>query len=288
MMRRNKEYDLIRKVRVFFICVVLVMIFCPAQAETYYFHNDHLGTPQVLTDDSQQVVWKGEYDPFGRVTETVATIEQNIRFPGQYYDQETGLHYNYFRTYNPGTGRYVESDPIGLDGGVNTFGYVLQNPLRYFDPLGLDVVVVVRLGHRGNLLGHTAIAATGTGIFSHGTAHSFASSFSDYLRDRASLEHSKLIEFTNLSKDQENTIIEKFRNEYIDGYNLFSNNCSTVIHNALEETVGFPFNLPRSLGISTPANLEWRAGIYAWLHGGKTTIVKKGTKIPAWVSKYDQ
>ena len=106
------------------------------QAETYYFHNDQLGTPQVVTDDSQQVVWKGEFDPFGRVTETVNVVEQNLRFPGQYYDQETGLHYNYFRTYDPGTGRYVESDPIGLAGGLNTFAYVHGNPLRYKDPTG--------------------------------------------------------------------------------------------------------------------------------------------------------
>ena len=102
---------------VWFIASLLFSI--QTQAGTYYFHNDHLGTPQVLTDDTQAVVWKGEYDPFGKVTETVSTVEQNLRFPGQYYDQETGLHYNYFRTYDPETGRYVESDPIGLGGGLS-------------------------------------------------------------------------------------------------------------------------------------------------------------------------
>ena len=57
--------------------------------------------------------------------------------PGQYYDSETGLHYNYFRTYDPSTGRYIESDPIGLKGGLNTYGYIGGNPLNYVDPLGL-------------------------------------------------------------------------------------------------------------------------------------------------------
>jgi RHS repeat-associated protein len=57
--------------------------------------------------------------------------------PGQYYDQETGLHYNYFRYYDPSTGRYITSDPLGLDGGLNTFGYVGQNPLVFVDPKGL-------------------------------------------------------------------------------------------------------------------------------------------------------
>ncbi|OED37248.1 hypothetical protein AB833_24135 [Chromatiales bacterium (ex Bugula neritina AB1)] len=112
----------------------------PVQAETYYFHNDHLGTPQVLTDSNQQVVWKGEYDPFGAVTETVNQVEQNLRFPGQYFDRETGLHYNYFRTYDPGTGRYVESDPIGLGGGVNTYGYALSNPSKNVDRDGLIAI----------------------------------------------------------------------------------------------------------------------------------------------------
>ena len=62
---------------------------------------------------------------------------KNLRFPGQYYDQETGLHYNFFRDYDPSTGRYVESDPIGLDGGLNTYVYIDNQPLSYIDPLGL-------------------------------------------------------------------------------------------------------------------------------------------------------
>jgi RHS repeat-associated protein len=64
-------------------------------------------------------------------------FEHNLRFPGQYYDEETGLHYNYFRTYDSSTGRYLESDPIGLWGGLNSYGYVGSNPLSAIDPLGL-------------------------------------------------------------------------------------------------------------------------------------------------------
>lgn len=123
---------------------------------------------QVVTDSQQQVAWKGEYDPFGMVTETVSTVEQNIRFPGQYFDSETELNYNYFRTYDPNTGRYVESDPIGILGGLSTYGYSYQNPIRYFDPTGEIVpAVLVAIALRG-AIGRGAIGAVGGTAFSAG------------------------------------------------------------------------------------------------------------------------
>lgn len=106
---------------------------------TYYIHNDHLNTPQVITNQSQQVVWMGDYEPFGKVASNANnSIEIFSRFPGQYLDNETGLYYNYFRDYDPSIGRYIESDPIGLEGGINTYGYVDGNPIVYSDTLGLQ------------------------------------------------------------------------------------------------------------------------------------------------------
>jgi len=103
----------------------------------YYVHTDHLGTPIALTNEAGIVQWKAHYTPFGKVIVDVDTITNNIRFPGQYFDQETGLHYNYFRDYDPEIGRYIQSDPIGLAGGINTYGYVGGNPVNSVDPLGL-------------------------------------------------------------------------------------------------------------------------------------------------------
>jgi RHS repeat-associated protein len=106
-------------------------------ASTYYYHNDHLGTPQKITDSTGNVVWSADYKPFGEVTITVSTITNNLRFPGQYYDAETGLNYNYYRDYNPVIGKYIQADPLGLMAGANLYAYVGGSPINRTDPLGL-------------------------------------------------------------------------------------------------------------------------------------------------------
>jgi RHS repeat-associated protein len=105
--------------------------------QVYYYHTDHLGTPRVLTNSSGAVAWKAAYGPFGAVNITVAGIENNLRFPGQYYDTETGLHYNGNRYYDPKTGRYITPDPIGLEGGINLYPYVGNDPVNRTDLWGL-------------------------------------------------------------------------------------------------------------------------------------------------------
>lgn len=108
-----------------------------AETKLYYLHSDQLATVHAITDANQTVVWQGEHDAFGKTTVTINQIGNPLRFPGQYYDDETGLHYNWHRYYNPATGRYISSDPIGLAGGLNTFGYAGQSPLGRYDADGL-------------------------------------------------------------------------------------------------------------------------------------------------------
>jgi RHS repeat-associated protein len=112
-----------------------------AGGQYYFYHNDHLGTPQKLASASGAIGWSAVYDAFGKASVNAgSTVTNNLRFPGQYQDAETGLYYNYHRYYDPRTGRYVTADPIGLEGGVNPFAYALNNPLNLIDLLGLEVL----------------------------------------------------------------------------------------------------------------------------------------------------
>ncbi len=117
-------------------------------------HTDHLATPRAVTRGdgvTKQVLWRFEGDAFGDVSPTYPTATAftlPVRMAGQYFDSEVGISYNYFRDYDPSVGRYVQSDPIGLQGGMNTYGYVGANALGAVDPLGLMSVVpkVIKLG----------------------------------------------------------------------------------------------------------------------------------------------
>ncbi|WP_439854734.1 RHS repeat-associated core domain-containing protein [Pseudomonas yamanorum] len=110
----------------------------PLKATPFYYQLDHLGTPQELTDYSGDIMWSAKYRAYGNLaTLDVEEIDNPLRFQGQYFDAETGLHYNRHRYYNPGSGRFLTPDPIKLAGGLNSYQYV-PNPTGWIDPLGLD------------------------------------------------------------------------------------------------------------------------------------------------------
>lgn len=135
-----------------------------ANGKLYYVHVDHLGTPKVLTDEAGVKVWSATHDPFGQATVNEdpdgngQAVTFNLRYAGQYADNETGLHQNGFRTYGPSTGRYLESDPIGLGGGLNTYVYASSNPIMRIDPPGL-------VDWEGTFGGIAAIDGVGAGFF---------------------------------------------------------------------------------------------------------------------------
>ncbi|WP_346778921.1 RHS repeat-associated core domain-containing protein [Burkholderia sp. Se-20373] len=108
-----------------------------------YYQCDQIGTPQEVTDAQGEIEWSARYRAWGEAKEVIseaarkAGIRNPIRFQGQYFDHETGLHYNRNRYYDPNTGRFISKDPIGLQGGLNAWQYA-PNPITWIDPLGLS------------------------------------------------------------------------------------------------------------------------------------------------------
>ncbi|WP_240435722.1 RHS repeat domain-containing protein [Ralstonia solanacearum] len=114
----------------------------------YYIYADQIDTPRVITDTNNLMVWRWDQaDPFGATLPdenptSLGTFTYNLRFPGQLYDQETSKHYNANRDYDPAGGRYIQPDPIGLNGGqLSTYAYVDGNPISKIDPDGLQVAI---------------------------------------------------------------------------------------------------------------------------------------------------
>lgn len=104
----------------------------------YASHNDQVGRPEVLTGSGGQIVWRASNRPFGRTAVAGTLANFNVGYPGQYFDSETGLWHNQHRYYDESLGRYTQSDPIGLAGGINTYAYVGGNPVHNIDPEGLS------------------------------------------------------------------------------------------------------------------------------------------------------
>ena len=118
-------------------------LFMKIGSEYYWYQNDHAGTPQKLISTNGLVVWDGVYDAFGNCQIEIEAITNNLRFAGQYYDVETGLHYNLNRYYDPQIGRYLRSDPFGE--GLNLYAYCFNNPNGLIDPMGLCAIETIKV-----------------------------------------------------------------------------------------------------------------------------------------------
>ena len=112
-----------------------------------FYFNDHLGTPLKLFSQPGTITWSSNASAFGEAHINQENVMNNLRYPGQYFDQETETHYNYYRDYNAELGRYLQSDPIGLGGGVNRYSYVYANVVNTKDEYGLAYPIAEQVGN---------------------------------------------------------------------------------------------------------------------------------------------
>ena len=154
---------------------------------------------------------------------------------GQQYDEELGLHYNRHRYYNPGQGRYITQDPIGLMGGWNLYNYPL-NPVTNIDPFGLDTLILSGGPTDGNPLGYSAMAFTKKGVYSYGTDTPRGGSVVSYLTDQAK-RRSTIIRTIKTTPEQEQDMIDYINANYkVDrsDYGYVTHNCATMVIDAMD------------------------------------------------------
>ncbi len=133
-----------------------------SESEMYFYHHDQKGTPEIITSSSGQIKWSSVIEPFGKSIIIVDDITNNFRHPGQYADPESGLYYNLHRYYDPEIGRYIQDDPIGLEGGVNRYIYAENNPSNNVDFFGLYSTEYKKIENEWNLYQHANPGRTPT------------------------------------------------------------------------------------------------------------------------------
>lgn len=231
----------------------------------HFIHVDHLNTPRLVANQSGQTVWRwDQQEPFGNSAPDgnpsgLGTFDFPQRFPGQYLDKETDLHYNYFRDYNPNLGRYGRSDPIGLRAGINTYAYVLGNPLSYMDPFGLDIKVCYYYDAAGGF-GHVGYGvgseARTSGYYPTGKAFGSPGIVRE---DEQQLKECKIIPSDS---EQDQCMLDCRARRATDPgfYNLTTNQCTRFVRDCLNEC-GLPTgsssgSAPRPLFLRLPGRVQ--------------------------------
>jgi RHS repeat-associated protein len=165
------------------------------------------------------------------VSETVAA---DFQYAGMYKHERSGINLTLYRAYKPDLGRWISRDPIGEQVGYNLYSYVKNDPINWFDPLGLDALVVVggQLEGSSNTAGHTAMATTDKGMYSAGNNYDFGMSPRDYIRGEA-LKRDQTIYTIKIKDKQQQKRIDDAMTKQAKRTNFFYDNCANRVQRSL-------------------------------------------------------
>jgi RHS repeat-associated protein len=223
------------------------------QEETAFIWTDHLNTPRQVTDGANHSLWAWDSTPFGETSPTenpskLGGFIFNHRFPGQYFDQETGLHQNWNRDFDPGIGRYVQADPAAMKDGPNLYPYVRSNPVYGIDAQGLytEIICWSAMNNLGSEFGHISVNINGAnysfgprGWDTHGSAQAFANRQVEILRSGQGV-------VLNLTPAQEQQFASCMQGVPNDSYSANDNNCGRSVTSCLR-SMGINFNGDQSI-----------------------------------------
>jgi RHS repeat-associated protein len=214
----------------------------------YFVHADQLKRPLKMTDPNKAVVWDAVYRPFGEIVSITGSATNNLRFPGQYFLIEDGLHYNWHRQYDPTIGRYVQSDPLAFVDGPNVFAYAVSSPIQDFDPSGRETIVTFwqPRGYGKSAFGHISININRRNFSFGPRGWDTNPDADDYNRRNMSFRSGTglLLNLTPQEEQRLQTCLEAKTKPY----NTVANNCTGPIQQCLPPRVIIPRDriLPRN------------------------------------------
>lgn len=219
--------------------------------QRYWVDADQIDAPRVVLDPADRVVWRWGGEAFGGTAADenpsgLGVFEFNLRFAGQVFDRETGLHYNDQRDYAPWLGRYTQSDPIGLAGGINTYAYVGGNPISLVDPTGLDATVCLYPG--AGTAGHVGIGITSSstvGLYPRSESPGVAAITGTPAVVKADTKQAEQCKSVSTTADQDKKMAEFIARTTANPgtYSLAGNNCTNFVRSVLQQA-----------GVSTPVS----------------------------------
>lgn len=235
--------------------------------QLYYVHSDQVSRPEAVTNSAKSVVWRANNTPFNRGIKADTFGGLSLGFPGQYWDAESGLWHNGFRSYEPTLGRYLQADPLGLAAGLNPYVYVGNNPLSFVDSLGLDREIIFwapMWTQPGSWFGHVSTVGGNGENYSFGThgwdrTYPTAQSYVDRQTSQQGPNRSGTGLVVGMTPEQDaifdQCLVEK--KAEAQPYNGLSNNCTTAAQQCLNAA---GVNVPSSIFPQDFQDALWGSG----------------------------